>query len=266
MENPAKASPLACWRWITTAAFVAMLVVLPGCLFSRALSLQTQFCDLESNFSIIPGEKTRLLMNHPVLLERDLEWLTGATPTVIYELDDEVLVSYVIEKVMRIPDRDSDVELQLVYRRQEESFRLAEIRFDKKLGPFIAPDVFESETVQLAALTVCGAGMGLALSRVELPLSEEDIALLPNRSEVLELFGPPSETVEPGKVLAWEYRLKTTYPPQENSGAKKARVVAWFDPDSQRPQRVEAKYWRYQLTADFIAKTLLFELNFSAGN
>ena len=252
-------------RGSTTAVLLALLVLLPGCLFSRALSLQTQFCDLESNFRIIPGDHIRLQFKHPVLMEQDVEWLTGATPTPIYDNDDELLVSYVIEKIMRIPDPDSDVELQLLYRRQEDAFKLAEIRFDEKLGLFIAPDVFESETVQLAALTVCGAGLGLAFSQIELPLTEEDIALLPNRTEVLEWFGPPSQTLEPGAVLAWEYRLKTNFPPQENSRAKKARVVVWFDPIDQRPLRLEASYWRYEVTADFTARTLLLKLDFNAG-
>ena len=72
---------------------------------------------------------------------------------------------------------------------------------------------------------------------------------LPSRPDILAGLGPPHESLAGGGVLEYRYRLHNAGP-----AAAKAQVTAWFDPGSDEIERLQLRYLRYQLDADFAAE------------
>ena len=92
-------------KTIITAVVAACLVApLSGCLVNRVVEVRDQFCEFDSNFTIDAENLTAFDFHRPILLDSDILWLAGATPTEISRDADGLSMLYVIEKVSDIPE------------------------------------------------------------------------------------------------------------------------------------------------------------------
>ena len=69
------------YRLYLAALAGGMALVLNGCLINRMVEVKEQFCEFDSNFSLDFAEPASFNMHHPVLLDRDILWLSDAEPT-----------------------------------------------------------------------------------------------------------------------------------------------------------------------------------------
>ena len=233
-----------------------LLVVLPGCLLNRVTTVKAQFCDFDTHFTVAMNGSMEFQIHDPVLLDSDLVWLSGAEPTSTSMGDDLFLMRYIIEKVMPVPDTSKDIEIELAFSRHDDEFRLSRVRFDEQLSALFGSESVDQERMKEVVQNVCDAGIAMASPRMELEITEAELAMLPSREEMIRDFGEPTEVIEPGRVFAYEYRLKASLPEQAANPAALARVVVWFDAAGENMIRMESRYSRYEARADFVNRKL----------
>jgi len=253
-----KPFPWATWlKWLIT---VTILLTLSGCLLTRVSVVKNQFCEFDSNFTLSMDGGMEFLFHDPVLLDSDILWLSASEPSEIIREGDFMAMNWVIEKVRPVPDPASDVEIRLNFIRNEDRFKLAQVRFDEKLSAVTGAGSIDPELMETAINNVCNAGLSLASTRMKMEISERDIERLPSREEMFEQFGDPTETIEPGQVYAYEYRVKPNPDMPQQKPGKTARVLVWFDPDGEKPIRMESHYSRYRTEADFLNREWLLKV------
>ena len=157
------------------------------------------------------------------------------------QMQGEVLeLGYVVEKVTSNPDPSYDFPLRLRFVRLDGDFKLQEGRLERNLGAVLDPSVMANANGH-----ACGATPNLLSRSINLDLSELDRSVLPTRGELVEILGAPGEMSSDGAVLTYRYRLR-------NSQRKEALAIAWFDPSGQELRRVQFRYQRYEMDADFV--------------
>ena len=90
---------------------------------------------------------------------------------------------------------------------------------------------------------------------VELDIDEEALAWLPTKAEIIEQLGPPHEITDAQDGWVYGFRLKGS----KDRGS--ARITLWFAEDGQKPLRLDSRYSRYQVRADFDARILSMNLD-----
>jgi hypothetical protein len=232
--------------------------LLSGCLLNRVLIVKGQFCDFESNFAITTDGRTNFLIHDPVLLDKDIIWLAGASPSQVQAESGKLVMTYEIEKVLAQPNPAHDMEIQLYFESHDDDFKLARVQFDDRLSQLFGPGSMDREMLNTAVQNVCEAGISMASTHLEQHITDQEYAMLPSREEMFEVFGEPSEVIEPGLVFAYEYRLKNQ---ADSADRKLARIEVWFDAPGEKPLRMESSYSRYQAKADFSSRILQLDVN-----
>lgn len=113
----------------------------------------------------------------------------------------------------------------------------------------------DDESHLSAAQEVCDAGLAPSISGMDIDISEEEIAMLPTRQEVIDLAGPPHALSEDKAGWVYGYRLKG------NGDDGNAQLTVWFDPEGQQPIRFESRYSRYWTVADLESKKLSMDID-----
>lgn len=241
---------------IRAAAVACLLLIgLSGCLLNRVVEVKEQFCDFESNFTLQYGEETEIIFHNPVLRDTDILWLSGTEPTAVAEWGDTRVLTYVIEKVSKTPQPEYDSAIDLHFERSDEHFTLSRIQMDSILSSLMDSEIRNPELIDRMAMNFCQAGLSLGVRDVTHELSDEQIALLPSRTEILEILGEPSEYLEPESAYVYEFQPKNDEPEP-----KTARVTLWFDESGELPVKMESSYSRYTTRADFVARQMVFSV------
>jgi hypothetical protein len=238
-----------------TAAACLLLIVLSGCLLNRVVTVKQQFCDFESNFVLQFDDVTELRIQNPVLLDKDILWISDSRPTSISEGNEELVMTWVIEKVMEIPEPENDFAIDLHFERLDDQYKLKRVRMDPVLRQMIDSETMSQELVDTMAMNFCEAGWSFGARDVAYELSEQEIANLPGRSEIVDMLGKPSETLKSEQAYIYEFRAKNSHP-EPNI----ARVKIWFDESGELPVKMESSYSRFAASADFIERQMIFSV------
>jgi len=232
-----------------------LLIGLSGCLLNRVVAVKEQFCDFESNFALHYGEVTEIQFHRPVLRDTDILWLSSAEPTAVTELNDTLVLTYVIEKVMKDPEPEYDSAIDLHFERSEGHYMLSRIQMDTILSSMMDSGTWNQQLVDRMAANFCEAGLSFGARDVAYELSDEEIALLPSRIEILEMLGEPSEYIAPESAFVYEFRPRNGDP-----DSNIARVKVWFDEAGELPIRMESSYSRFTTRADFVERQMVFSV------
>jgi hypothetical protein len=241
---------------VRTVAIAGLLLLgLSSCLLNRVVTVKQQFCDFESNFALQFDDVTELQIQHPVLLDTDILWISDAEPSSVAEGNDELVMTWVIEKVMKIPEPEYDFAIDLYFEQSEGQYKLNRVQMDPVLREMMGTETINQELIDKMATNVCEAGLRFSDRDVEYELSEQEIAQLPNRSEILEMLGEPSEHLEPESAYVYEFRPRNNDPDPNI-----ARVKVWFDESGELPVKMESSYSRFTTRADFAERQMVFSL------
>jgi hypothetical protein len=234
-------------------AILATAFVINGCILERIFSVKNQLCDFENNFQINIAEGFRVLLNEPVMLDKDITWLTGSEPSSRELIGNELVMTYVAEKRGSRSYGQYDIPLELRFVRMDNEYRLMECYLSKNLT-----DVLTGELLTQIMQSVCRSKKSLANQSITIDIGSINQWLLPSKSELIEILGPPNRSLGDGFKLSYEYQLES-----DVSIDKIASIDILFDRDGKKILRIRVKYLRYHLDADFeagraILKVLIF--------
>jgi hypothetical protein len=232
-----------------------MSLGLSGCFINRAMEVQDQICDFDSNFSLKFGDSAKFNFHSPVLLDRDILWIAGASPTTMTGTEDELSMVFVLEKSDPNPRPEDEIHVDLKFDRIDDQYKLVNVRFDPMFSTLINPEILDKATIDSATQTMCELGWSFASTSVEMDISDQDLDELPNRAEILDWLGPPLEADERNDSITYEYKLKGDEP-----DSMKARFTVWFDETGEKPARMDSQYSHFQTSADFINKKMLLKV------
>jgi hypothetical protein len=232
-----------------------LLLGLSSCLLNRVVTVKQQFCDFESNFALQFDDVTELRIQNPILLDKDILWISDAEPTSISEGNDELVMTWVIEKVMKIPEPENDFAIDLYFEQSDGQYKLNRVQMDPILRQMMDSETTSQELIEKMAMNVCETGWSFNARDVEYELSDEEIAMLPSRLEILEALGEPSEYLESESAFVYKFRPKNG-DPESNI----AKMVVWFDEAAYLPVKMESSYSRFTTRADFIERKMVFSL------
>jgi hypothetical protein len=215
------------------------------------ITVKEQMCDFETNFVFRFDDTAELRFLHPILLDSDIVWLAGAEPSEIEVSGDQLVMRYVIEKVMQNPDPANEYMLELFFEKSDGENRLSTVRLDGRLSRILMIRDIDKTLMESRMQGMCEAGWASVSRKMELDLSEEDLSRLPSRNELLRLMGPPLAFIDNATGLAYEYRLKG-----QQAEAPTATFSIWYDESGNLPLRMESHYSRYHTRADFISRRM----------
>jgi len=228
---------------------------LSGCFINRVVEVRDQMCDFDSNFSLQFADSANFNLHSPVLLDRDILWIAGASPTLMTSTEDELSMVYVLNKSGPNPRPGDEIRVDLKFDRIDDQYKLMNVRFDPKLNAMINPEFLDKAAIKAATQTLCETGLSFASTRMEIDISDQDLDELPNRAEILDWLGPPLEADERNDSITYEYKLKGDQP-----GSMKARFTVWFDETGEQPARMDSEYSHFLTSADFINKKMLLKV------
>jgi len=215
--------------------------LLSGCLLTRVYEFKNQFCNYQQNFELQIGEEIALIMHNPVLLDKDVIWLMGASPSYRDQDTDQLDLVYVIEKDLLTPDPQYEIPLRLRFKVDQGDFRLSAGIIESKLGTLLTPDLID----EIVAHT-CDSATSILQRTATVDLSDLDPLEIPRRSEIEKALGDPTEYFENGKIVEYQYRLKNASVNTEKSVAR-----IWYDEMNEQAKRIRFHYLRYEFDVDF---------------
>jgi len=229
------------------AAVVLSVSLFTGCLLTRVNTVRRQLCEYEENFEIRTDEGLTVTMNRPVLLDRDVTWLAGTGPSESAIDEDVLVMRYIVERNVEIPNPEHDLRFQLEFVELDRRYRLRQSRTDIDLSDFVSPSVVAGVMEQ-----ACRAKPNLLRRTASIDLSALDPSTMPDRAELVTLLGEPNEFEAGGSTLIYEHRIRNAEPTPAV-----LRTEVHFDPAGERLLRVRSRFLRYELDADFVANKAL---------
>ena len=221
---------------------VASASLLSGCILFRIYDFKEQFCDYAANFELLVGEDIELRMHHPVLLDSDVVWLLGAEPTRREQTADGLDLVYVVEKDLPQASDEYAIPVRLRFVNRDDDWLLNAGVIDKNLGSMVTPGLID-ETVA----HTCDSETSIADSNVTVDLSDLDPDAVPRRSEIEQALGEPMLRLDDDRGALYRFRLRDARP-----GTQKSFARIWYAADGERVERVQFRYLRYELDADFV--------------
>ena len=218
-------------------------LILNGCILERIFRVKDQLCDFDNYFQIEISEGFRVILLEPVLLDEDITRLAGADPSEKKIINDELVMTYTAERKGAPAHGQYDLPIELRFIHIDDEYRLKEGYLGKNLTDMLT-DVLLTQIIQ----SVCESEKSLVKQQIIVDIRALDRTLLPTRSEITGILGPPNPKtgIEPAQL--YDYQLKNHDDPD-----KMITVKIEFDGSGNRIQRIEVKYLGYYLDAD-IAK------------
>jgi hypothetical protein len=232
------------------AAALAALTA-SSCLVNRVVEVRGQVCAFEDHFDIDLAGSASIAFREPVLLENDVHWLAGAAPTREFKRNNGLTMVYEVEKVGAATGTAPEFWLALDFRPVDGLQRLERLRVDPALIALLGPELPDHAALAAAAREACDNTPALLSRTVELPITEEELELLPSRDELLAWLGEPLNLDTSTGRIDYAYRLKS-----RDEAPPTARMAIWYDAEGTRPLRMESEYSRFRSEADFEARTL----------
>ena len=235
-------------RFVLLMLLITLL--LSGCVLDRFLVVREQICDVDRYVSIQTGNSVSLVLNEPVLLEKDLYMIMDAQPTTRLETQDGVLINYIFEPLQTSAEKRPGpgahyIQLSFLFIPLNDELRLAEISSSEL--PFELNNENLMTSGNLTALTdqVCGVAFNPFKRVYEVELDRQMLIALPDRQMAINWFGASLDSAHNGKQLVYEYRLKG-----DTGSGPVARVTARFDEKDDRLLHIETSFTRYRANLD----------------
>jgi len=234
--------------------FLSTALILNGCILERIFRVKDQLCDFEKNFQIEISQGFRVLLREPVMLDEDITRLAGARPSEQKFVGDELVMTYIAERKGIRSHGQYDLPIELRFVRLDGQYRLKEGYLGKNLA-----DMLTDELLTQIMQTVCESEKSLVKQQITIDIRTLDRMLLPNRSEITSILGPPNPNASPGIMQIYDYEFK-----KNDAEDIEATIEIYFDDSDERTVRIKMKYLRYHLDADFkkgeaILKVDIFE-------
>ncbi len=228
-------------RAIQISVLLLLGSLLSGCLLTRVYEFKNQFCDYQQNFQLLLGDELMLSMRNPVLRDRDIIWLMGAAPSYREQGRDGLDLVYVIEKDLPQSDPQYAIPLRLRFMQQQGQYLLKAGIISHNLSSMITPGLIDEIIVH-----TCDADSDFLKRSITVDLSGLDRQDVPHRSEIESALGPPGLSIEAGRVVEYQYRLKDAQPGVEKSSAR-----IWYSEGGEQVERIHFSYFRYQFDVNF---------------
>ena len=244
MINRKKRLSLKVLRTFVAALLAALL--LSGCLLERIKVVRTQFCDYENNFTVEIGERAGFVFQNPVFLSSDVKFLSGHEPTEIYRTNNQLQWRYLIEKWSSDPASREQHPVDLYFMDMEGEQKLSRIEYPIMMGSFMTPEIMTS-----TAADICNTDWKRMSRTVEQQISDEQMAMLPSRKLLLSMLGTPTDVVDDGKGMFYEFRIVE---PGQNSVI--SELTIWYEADDTIPTRMASRTDHVNTRADFGTRKL----------
>jgi hypothetical protein len=225
----------------TLLVFLSTALILNGCILERIFRVKNQLCDFEKNFQIEISEGFRVLLRKPVMLDEDITWLAGAEPSEQQFIGDELIMTYIAERKAIQSNGQYDLPVELRFVRLDGQYRLKEGCLGKNLT-----DMLTDELLTQIMKSVCKAEKSLVNQQITIDIKNLDRSLLPARSEIIAILGPPNPNSGTEHDLFYDYQLK-----DNDAVDKETTIEIDFDDANEKIVGIKVKYLRYHLDADF---------------
>jgi hypothetical protein len=221
--------------------FLSVALFLNGCILERILRVKNQLCDFEENFQIEISEGFHVFLREPVMLDEDITWLAGASPSEQQTIGEQLVMAYIAVRNGVHADDQYDLPIKLRFIRLDGEYRLKEGYLSKNLTAMLTDELL-TQIMQ----SVCKSEKSLIKQQIVIDISTLDRTLLPVRSEITGILGPPNPNKGIEHTLRYDYQLKNN-----DDADKETTIEIEFDESNQRILRIRVKYLRYNLDADF---------------
>ena len=237
-------------RILTTAMLTGL--ILNGCLLDRIKVAKIQLCEYESNFSLQVGERAEFIFRNPVFLPSDVKTMSGHGPSEVYQHDGRLHWRYIVEKWSTQPSARERYPVDLHFVDQKGEYKLNRVEFPAMIGAFIGPDTMTS-----SAADICDFDWKQISRTIEQRITDEQMAQLPRRDLLLSTLGTPTDLVDDGKGLYYEFRI---------IGSDEDPVIGeftvWYEVDEAIPTRMVSRSKHVMMRADFDTRRLSMSYGF----
>ena len=229
-----------CYPHKTLLVILSAALILNGCILERIFKVQKQFCDFEKYFQIEVSEGFRFIMLEPVILDKDITKLAGAQPSKKKFIRNELVMTYIAERKGKPAHGQYDLPIELRFLYIDHEYRLQEAYLGKNLT-----DVLTDKLLTQIIQSVCKSEKSLIKQQITVDIRALDRTLLPTRSEIVDILGPPNPKTGVKHTQLYDYQLKNN-----DHAVKVITVEIEFDGSGNRILRIKVKYLGYNLEAD----------------
>ena len=243
-------------------AVVFFSALLQGCFLDRLITLRSQACAFDEHFGVSIDRNLVIEFYDPVFLEKDMQLIWGAAPTTISRSDRGSTMRYLFERTPVSAGEGKaplleEFSLEFDFVPVDGQLRLSKISSnDLPAELLLAANNLDLSSLDEMAEHACQVEVNPFTRSLVLPLDPEWFKDLPSRNELTSLYGLPGSTLDEGKGLVYEYRLK-------GSGAEThtAKLVIWYDETGNQPLLMDGGFSRYQMQTNLL--TALMKVQFS---
>jgi hypothetical protein len=242
-----------------------LTLVLSGCFSGRLLSIKEQMCDYGDYVHVDFGSQLNVQLTEPVLLESDIYMLLGASPTTRTETADRVVAGFVFEQLQGAAGENpvptgNEIRLDLTFVHFRKELRLAQIEMGEIPIDLLAGRIPGPAEMAAIASQACELSINPFSRSVSMDIDSALLVDLPGRQALIEWFGSPTEILDSGNTIAYEYRLRGT-----NADLSSGRIRASFDDSGEIPLLVEASFTHYLASIDLVEGKMKMELVFNGA-
>ena len=228
------------YRSRTLLVFLSAALILNGCILERIFRVKDQLCDFDKYFQIEISEGFRIILLEPVMLDKDITRLAGAEPSEKKIIDDELVMTYIAERKGEQTHGQYDLPIELRFVRIDEEYRLKEGYIGKNLTEMLTDELL-TQIMQ----SICQSEKSLIQQKVVIDIRALDRTLLPTKSEIIGILGPPNPNAGIPRIQRYDYQLKNHF-----DADKMIAIKIEFDSSGYKILRIKVKYLGYSLQAD----------------
>lgn len=231
---------------MASAALLAGILLLSGCVWLRLLDLKDQFAEFDRWIAVPDGPGIELRFTEPVLLGEDLDTLIKAHPTATAVAADLTVRTYAFthEHSPVGPDPETAERVMVL---------TAGVRDGKVAFVGLPDEIFRALPRELVLRAMRSFGKAQVDRGTRSATATVDLAgttaALPTRSQLIALFGLPNQVkeIEGRERVLWRYRLDGESL-RDDGKPVMAAIAATFRPGEQQPARFQVNVsgmWLY---------------------
>lgn len=225
---------------------VALTSLLDGCLYYRLTQTYRQLCAESPRITVHERDiGGRVVVFHePTLYDTDVACLMGTAPSRVEHRDLGKQWSYVAIPMGPERPEAQTITVDLFFDLAEGRYRLSRATLPTQLEQILSRRLID-QSIEAA----CNGQLDLITRTARVDLTGIDRASLPDRSQVIELYGPPNGAAGSDDVLAWVYCVGGCSDPEDRQ--MRSRVGIVFDRFGHIEQ-ASADYLQYSAYANFV--------------
>ena len=244
---PMKISKYHPLLWLLfSAIFLSSCVSMTSHLFT----VRKQACEFDSYFSVTFDQSVEVALKEPVLSDRDVFMLIGATPTSKSVTTEGMIASFIFEQIPVTSENPGTLageqfEVKLLFISSKKGYLLSGIKTSE-----IPPELLETtlpvftDTSEMAQ-QACDMPINLLSRSVSLEIAEDSLDSLPTRQSIISLLGPPLASRDIGYDLRYEFQLKG-----DDKDLPVVRINADYEQAGDYPTVIDASFTRYHASID----------------